>query len=58
MDVFVRPGALTYKVIGGILDLYVFVGPTPADVVHQYYQVIGYPHMIPYWYVGTRLLFL
>jgi alpha-glucosidase (family GH31 glycosyl hydrolase) len=50
MDVFIRPGALTYKTIGGVLDFYIFVGPTPADVIHQYYQVIGNPHMIPYWY--------
>ena len=52
MDVLVRQETLTYKVIGGVLDFYIFSGPTPADVVHQYYEVIGYPHMIPYWVLG------
>lgn len=34
------------------MDFYVFTGPSPADVVHQYYEVIGNPHMIPYWVLG------
>lgn len=50
MDILLRDEILTYKVIGGVLDFYIFSGPTPSDVVHQYYEVIGYPHMIPYWY--------
>ncbi len=50
MDVLLRPGVMTYKIIGGVLDFYIFAGPTPANVVQQYTQVIGRPHMIPYWY--------
>lgn len=52
MDVVLRRGSLSYRVIGGALDLYFFTGPTPADVVHQYYQVIGHPHMISWWTLG------
>lgn len=33
--------ALTWVTIGGILDLYVFMGPDPQSVVRQYLQVIG-----------------
>jgi len=31
--------ALTYRTIGGILDFYMVIGPTPEDVVQQYTEV-------------------
>lgn len=31
--------AVTYRTIGGILDFYYFIGPTPNDVVAQYIEV-------------------
>eukprot|EP01136_Pigoraptor_vietnamica_P014105 Opistho-1_new@55911 len=52
MDISVRPGALTYRVIGGILDFYFMLGPTPTDVIRQYSDVIGRPHVPPYWGLG------
>lgn len=52
MDILLRSRTLTYKIIGGVLDFYIFTGPTPADVVYQYYEVIGNPLMIPYWSLG------
>ncbi|XP_034046312.1 lysosomal alpha-glucosidase [Thalassophryne amazonica] len=47
--------ALTWVAIGGILDLYIFLGPDPQSVIRQYLQVIGYPMMPPYWSLGFHL---
>ncbi|GAM28047.1 hypothetical protein SAMD00019534_112230 [Acytostelium subglobosum LB1] len=52
MDVVLSETSLTYKVVGGILDFFIFVGPTPAAVVQQYSQVIGTPYMPSYWSLG------
>ncbi|KAN0034008.1 hypothetical protein ACTFIV_000488 [Dictyostelium citrinum] len=49
MDVQLQPNSLTYKVVGGIFDLFFFTGPTPLSVIQQYSQVIGTTHMPSYW---------
>ena len=42
MDIDLQPlPALTYTTIGGIIDLYIFTGPTVQDVIEQYWDVIG-----------------
>jgi alpha-glucosidase (family GH31 glycosyl hydrolase) len=46
---------LTYRTIGGILDLFFFAGPRPEDVIRQYQTVIGHPYMPPYWALGFQL---
>ncbi|KAK7100862.1 hypothetical protein V1264_023730 [Littorina saxatilis] len=46
---------LTWRTIGGVLDFYVFLGPSPENVVQQYTQVIGRPMMPPYWSLGFQL---
>lgn len=46
---------LTYRTLGGILDLFFFAGPRPEDVIRQYQTVIGNPYMPPYWALGFQL---
>uniref|UniRef100_A0A8D0D4M4 Lysosomal alpha-glucosidase n=1 Tax=Sander lucioperca TaxID=283035 RepID=A0A8D0D4M4_SANLU len=56
IEVILQPTpALTWVAIGGVLDLYVFLGPDPQSVIRQYLQVIGYPMMPPYWSLGFHL---
>lgn len=56
IEIVLQPApALTFRTIGGILDFYIFLGPTPEDVVKQYLQVIGVPVMPPYWALGFQL---
>lgn len=56
MDVTLQPTpALTYRTIGGILDFYMVLGPTPELVVQQYTEIIGRPVLPAYWTLGFQL---
>uniref|UniRef100_A0A8C1Q5H6 alpha-glucosidase n=1 Tax=Cyprinus carpio TaxID=7962 RepID=A0A8C1Q5H6_CYPCA len=56
MDVtFLPTPALTYRTIGGILDFYMVMGPTPEAVVQQYTEMIGRPVLPAYWSLGFQL---
>ncbi|NXL40178.1 MGA protein, partial [Glaucidium brasilianum] len=56
MDVTFQPTpALTYRTIGGILDFYLVLGPTPELVVQEYTALVGRPVMPPYWALGFQL---
>lgn len=55
-DVTISPSpALTYRTIGGIIDIYIFLGPTMENVQQQYMKAIGNPVMVPYWALGFQL---
>ncbi|CAF0775981.1 unnamed protein product [Rotaria sp. Silwood1] len=56
MDIDLQPlPALTYTTVGGIIDLYIFTGPTVQNVIEQYWNIIGKPMMPPYWSLGFHL---
>lgn len=43
---------IEYSVLGGIVDLFFFAGPTPADVARQGSDVWGKAAEVPYWSLG------
>ncbi|CAF3769343.1 unnamed protein product [Rotaria sp. Silwood1] len=56
MDYSFGPEAsLTIRTIGGILDFFVFLGPSPEQVVQQYTWLIGRSFLPPYWGLGFHL---
>ncbi|ELT99254.1 hypothetical protein CAPTEDRAFT_104310 [Capitella teleta] len=55
-DVTLMPApGLTYRTIGGVLDVYFFLGPQPEAAVQQYLSSTGLPVMVPYWGLGFQL---
>jgi Glycosyl hydrolases family 31 len=46
---------MAIRTIGGILDLYLFLGPSPEAVVSQYTEAVGRYYVPPYWALGFHL---
>ncbi|KTF89339.1 hypothetical protein cypCar_00017799 [Cyprinus carpio] len=56
IDVALQPApAITWRMIGGILDFYIFLGPDPSSVIAQYLDVVGKPAMPIFWALGYHL---
>eukprot|EP00736_Rhodelphis_marinus_P000283 Rmarinus@m.21614 len=47
-----KKDSMTFKAVGGIVDAYIMLGPTPDDVTRQYHTIIGTPAMMPRWALG------
>lgn len=52
MEVLMNPTNVTWRTLGGSIDLYFFSGPTQPEVTRQYLDVIGYPVLQQYWGFG------
>ncbi|KAI9931817.1 hypothetical protein AWENTII_001528 [Aspergillus wentii] len=51
-DVLMRPNNITWRSIGGSIDLYFFSGPSQPEVTTQYLNVVGLPVMQQFWTLG------
>jgi lysosomal alpha-glucosidase len=52
MDALLTPDTLNFRVTGGVIDMYFFMGPTAESVIQQYQEIIGKPYMPPFWTFG------
>ncbi|KAL7673495.1 hypothetical protein ACOME3_008350 [Neoechinorhynchus agilis] len=55
IDVIVQPmPAITIRSRTNKLDLFVYAGGNPSDVVYQHQKVMGSPSLVPYWSLGLH----
>ena len=46
--------SLEQRTIGGIIDMYLFTGKTPEEVIKKYHKIIGQPVLTPFWSLGFQ----
>ena len=51
-EILLRPDNITWRTIGGSIDLYFFSGPDQPSVTRQYQEIIGLPVMQQYFTFG------
>src|SRR6185437_7788214 len=47
--------ALTYRTIGGVLDYFIFLGPSNNDVMRQKHDLVGHSPLPPFWSLGFHI---
>ena len=52
MEVVITSNTLQFRAVGGVLDFYFLLGPSPMDVLDQLTSIVGRPVMPPYWSLG------
>ena len=56
MEVETQPApGMVFRTTGGIVDIYFFMGPTPAEVIRDFTKAVGRPEMPAYWNYGYQL---
>ncbi|XP_059156797.1 uncharacterized protein LOC131941537 [Physella acuta] len=50
-----QSGAITFRALGGVLDFFIMMGPSPLAVSAQYTDIIGRPYLPPFWSLGFHL---
>ncbi|KAK3797400.1 hypothetical protein RRG08_055598 [Elysia crispata] len=50
-----QTGAVTFRSTGGLVDLFVLLGPSPLSVTAQYTDIVGRPYLPPFWSLGFHL---
>lgn len=52
-EVLLRPSGITWRALGGTIDLYFYSGPTATAVMQAYQEsAVGFPAMQQYWTFG------
>ncbi|KAK4462202.1 family 31 putative glycoside hydrolase [Cladorrhinum samala] len=52
-EVILKPSGITWRSLGGSVDLYFYNGPKPEDVIRAYqHSAVGLPAMQQYWTLG------
>lgn len=52
-EVLLRPEGITWRTLGGSIDLYIYAGPRAEDVISAYQMsTVGLPAMQQYWTLG------